>query len=286
MFASRGVNSFYKLFSPSKIFVDLLIPESVSVLPVAWQGRINKSFAEVYISTTTKDWDRRQAIQKLSFPIGAANDDAEVLVCWEFDRFDKIVDLAANKYCFTSVERAIGDVFHRHLQPNETVDSLLKSTMGNLPDKFIGVHVRETDEANQSKGNIPLESYINTVKQALKANPTMGLYLATDNANVIQEFRREFPGVYVLQKWLPKSGEPLHLAGDCPDREKATVDALVDILALAASSILVSRIDSSFGIMARALSRLPDSNQKTLCPFYEGRFARIKRRLSQIRSAH
>ena len=98
---------------------------------------------------------------------------------------------------------------------------------------YLGVHIRHTD----------YRSDYHPVIGRIAAAPVAKVFVATDNRQVLDEFRASLPGkqIFSFSEELSVDGTPIHLrAPEKGDVYKRNCDAILDVLLLALSGNVVS----------------------------------------------
>ncbi len=243
-----------------------------SVRPSAWQDRLHLNWDQLYAEFGIPPWNRSWAMETFSFDQGVLDWPENICVMWDFDQFGKMIPLLPGMYPSLQAgeppERIQGEILRRHVRPSETVEKVMQPYLERLNSlkPFIGVHVRAAED-NFRMRNAPLVSdYVRAVQEMRRRTGAFGVFLATDNREVQDLFRREFGRECVVWtgKWLPDPGVALQLGNDCPDRLQSARDALLDILLLASADYLVTMGNSSFSMLARMFSTTPGRNRTTL----------------------
>ena len=109
---------------------------------------------------------------------------------------------------------------------------------------MIGVHIRYSDK----KFRVPA---IRARLDALLArHPDCGLFLATDNRALQEEFANSYPTLVTAAKWFPVAGRSMHWNAECTDRLENGIEALIDLYLLAGCDYLVVDESSSFSYIA------------------------------------
>jgi hypothetical protein len=250
-------NLFDDLFHPVDLDLALGPPDSGSVHPARWAGALDKTFASVYEEDGEPPWNRQAAIEKYSFDLGWMNYPHDVLVMWDFDQFGKLRPALEQKLGIPmnlTHGEAMGLLFRRHLRLSSHLEERLDQAWSRIPQgqSLIGVHVRLTRESTQARGAISLRNYYRAIGKLAK-NGAAGVFLATDNEAVQQQFERRYRGrVFANPKWFDAAGQPLHLANErCPDSWENIIGAMLDMFLLARCNALVYPEWSSFSTVSR-----------------------------------
>jgi hypothetical protein len=151
-----------------------------------------------------------------------------------------------------------------HEDIQSRIDRTAAEYFGDRP--IIGVHYRLTDEAARARTIPTRGQYHAAVEAQLRRRPGAGIFLATDNRNVQQDFVETYGAerVFWIEKWLPGAGAPIHMNSDCPDGVGAAQDALVDAGLLARCTALVLTGNSAFSLLAGILSTAATADRTTV----------------------
>ncbi len=228
--------------------------------PPAWQDRLDRPLNQLYAELRNDDWNRSWALRNLSFDQTRFDYPAPVLVMWDFDGFVPSW-LAADpaRRVGGSPEDALRLLAARHVRPAARLREQVESFRDrHFTRPMIGVHVRKTFEKGGAGKQVNDESYPRAIAAVRRRHPEAGVFLATDNADMVGMLGRHFPGLVTRPKWFPVAGQPIHFAHDGPDRLARAEDAVVEMCLLASCDYLLYPALSSFSMAARHLSGLPD----------------------------
>lgn len=248
------------------------LPEEGTVHPPRWRGVLQQSFADVYRADGELPWDRNAAMQTYSFDLGKLDYSEDILVMWDFDQFGKLRPALERQLGIAAglpELQAMGLLFERHIRLRPPLQAQLDAAWQALArDRpLLGVHVRLTAESVRSRGAERIGDYHRAIAR-LQADPRERLFLATDNALVLERFTRRYGDRVVTHpKWFDQPGEPLHLGNArCPDPWQNTVSALLDMLLLARCRALIHPGGSSFSTVSRLIGQQPAERVIALFP--------------------
>lgn len=117
----------------------------------------------------------------------------------------------------------------------------------NLPNDYVGIHVRRGDKFSETKEFYHLEQYLSLVESK---TPIRNLFISSDDYNVILELQK-------VQKWNVFHAIPQNNAGytqdvfnsmDPMNKFKDLVDLFCNVQALCNSSIFVGTCNSNVGM--------------------------------------
>lgn len=265
-------NYFPDLFQIEGVAIAAERPLRGTVRPAAWQDKLHLNWDQLYTEFGIPPWDRAWARETFSFDQGVLDWPEDICVMWDFDQFSKLVPYLPQLYSSLSqdlsLEEMQGRVLRQHLHPAERIEAMLQPYLQRLKamGPFIGVHVRASDEHFKARFAPPVEDFVRVAARLMRNKAAASIFLATDNCAVQEIFVKRFGRKRVVwtDKWLPKAGVALHLANNCPDRLQSARDALLDILLLASADYLVTMGNSSFSMLARMFSAIPDEDRITL----------------------
>ncbi|MDE6443924.1 MAG: hypothetical protein K2K64_05835 [Muribaculaceae bacterium] len=138
--------------------------------------------------------------------------------------------------------------FYRHLFiPVDSIRKRVEEIMTRLGKDSIGIHIRRSDNA-QSILHSPDSLFIREIEDALKRNPDVRFYLATDD----EPTKSKFKGLY---------GDRIICSESVADRNsiRGIEDAATEMFALSNTSRIIGSFYSSFSEAAATLGGRPFS---------------------------
>jgi hypothetical protein len=143
----------------------------------------------------------------------------------------------------------------QRLRLHDSLNDAFSERLQMLPPDYHAVHVRHTD--------IKID-YVECLS-GLAAHGIRDLFVATDNADVLAEFRRVMAGtsVHSFSELPQNDGKPIHKAPPWDIAESRNRDAILDLLTLAAARHLTipgatganPKVRSGFGGLAEGLHK-------------------------------
>ena len=109
---------------------------------------------------------------------------------------------------------------------------------------IVGVHARYSDY------RVKLLSLLHQLNALLRRNPRLQVFLATDNAAVLNLFQRHYPPVISTPHWYDDPGVALHKSKLNRHRLESAFEAATDLYLLAECNYLVIDSSSSFAYLA------------------------------------
>ncbi len=282
-YGSDSGNLFPKLFKLTGVDGVQSCPSVSTLSPPIWGGNLGLPLARLRANDLRAQgitWPVDQApprdpieeTRRYSWDAGDLNDPAEAWVITSMLSAGPVYRLLRRAGAVPpdmSDASLTGWALRRHLRASARVrakvgEFLEKSQWKQGP--IVGVHVRHTTESERARSMPRLAEYVAACDEALKIWRDARVFLATDNISVVHLFRERYGANQVLTvpKWFAEAGHPLHKNPDCPDGVAAAEDAVVDIALLASSSFLISLANSSFSIVASALSTAAAENRRVL----------------------
>jgi hypothetical protein len=297
-YAGEGTNIFPHLFSLSGIECTAECPAAESVAPNVWSGHLEKSQDAmrahdlrergVEWNGPAPPWDPIEAMRRYSWSVEDLHDPAQAVVVTTMLsvtqaasalRLEGLIDPRAD------AEVLLARCLREHLRSSVRVGELIAGFAeqnGFRKRRVVGIHVRHAEESAAARTMPSMEAYFAAAEKAMGPQHESVLFLATDNSSVIDWFRARFGEgrVLVTPKWFAAPGQSLHKNPLCPDPIASAQEAVVDLGLLACCDHLVSLGNSSFSIVASALSRAPESERTVLLP----RQSMLRRTSSRVRS--
>ncbi len=281
-YSSNNQNRFPKFFTaPKTIDVaqisnsnsELGLNHKLSVYPPLWRNNLEKSVGRIvnehepdnsFIMTPRKNYRLLSDYYKID--LKRIDYSEEILVRWSF--FGEVNKLRRHfqgefiSLKSLSDEAIYSKLIKENLLLNEDIQNQINDfRTKKFTDKTIGVHVRYTDR------KLSYHKYFYYINKILKINPNSVIFLATDNRLVEQHFQEIYKNKIVsTSKFLPaqnpedKKLKGLHHHSSCPDKYKVGVEALVDIYLLASCDYLICNRSSTFAVVARLISNIPEAN--------------------------
>lgn len=249
LYAADGANAFPELLASDLAEAFDALPETRSVAPPAWRGRLDEAAitlrGEVFGPTCGYPW----MWERFSVDLARIDRPERVLV---FVCFFELVDplrrfmtgphAALRRLPTEALLRHLWDEHLRLAEPLQArVERFRRDALGG---PAVGVHVRASDLWTR------VAAIERAVGKVVARRPELAVFLATDNRDVLERYERLFPRVVSTPKWYPRPGKPMHDNADRPDALQGARDALVDLHLLAGCEHLVIDSRSSFGRLA------------------------------------
>lgn len=247
-YSRDGSNAFPGYFAVKGLPYAEALPPGGSVYPAIWEGNLDKSASALWaeMDPEARGQSLFAARPLLSLPdIADVRRTEDVVVYWGTEQ--KIMPLAPYltldpDMVFYGGDRDALVVLLNHfleLRPavREPVEALRRAC---FRERMLGVHVRHSCIRS------PLPRFFTAVTRFRAARPDHGLFLATDNAGVLDRFREVFGEVVSADKWYPPAGEMMGENPDCPDPFAQGAQALTDMWLLSACDHLMYYSQSTF----------------------------------------
>jgi nitroimidazol reductase NimA-like FMN-containing flavoprotein (pyridoxamine 5'-phosphate oxidase superfamily) len=277
IYSDAGENVFHQLFHCDLCDPADRIPDTDSVAPPPWRGRLHASVADLqaelgkaYRTTTSIDLSRLDPPE-------------EVAVLWGFDQQihrmrphfrGDFAALAADK---TPI------LLRRLLQEDLLLQPAIRARVeafrrAHLGQPTAGIHVRYSDHRSR------LRPTLDRVDRLLRKRPGLRLFLATDSLPIRTLFEERYGAVLGTEHWFPEPGLPIHGNPAAPSRAAGAADALVDLYLLSACDVLVVDASSSFAHLAVLLSNAPKPSIHRVAPRGKGSMQWHRRKWRLLRA--
>jgi len=255
-YSNDGSNVFARFFRCSNVFSESILPPQGTVRPSIWANKLDWSVADMI---EQYDPDKHSSLlihRKYSVDVRGIDYDEDVLVFWYYTQRMRALrgHLRHGKSQFAGLSdnQVIRKVLQEHMPLHDDIQQRIadfKARCWRQP--VIGVHIRYTD----LKTN--LAQYERHLRRILEHVPDACIFLATDNKQVNENYRKEFKNVVWTPKWFPDEMASMHQNPDCSDKTANGIEALVDMYLLAECDYLIYAGASTFSAIARLLSNLP-----------------------------
>jgi hypothetical protein len=256
LYSSDGSNVFGRYFRCAEAGSLDEIPNTDSVTPAIWRGRLDDSVTALEQHAAhlgDVEFRRRSSVDLMRL-----DHEEQVAVMWLTlsqvlvltSRHTHAFDALGGQPAYELLRRSLRDDLVLQSEIRERVDEFERSEFG---ETTIGVHVRFSDR------RVDLETIRRRLAAVVRREPAARIFLSTDNAEVKALFEQAYPRVVTAPHWYPPAGTPAHRHRDCPDRSRNGVDALVDLNLLADCDYLIGDTTSSFARVAVLLSRAPSA---------------------------
>lgn len=257
-YSQNGSNVFAKFFSCPGVFSESVLPPGSTVRPSIWINNLDKSMAEMI---ERYDPDKHSSIwihRKYSVDVRRVDYDEKILVFWYYTQRMRALrgHLRQGKSQFAGLrdDQVIRKVLLERMPLNDEVCQRIAEFKARYWRKpVIGVHIRHTDLRSN------LVMFEQHLKNILERVPGAGIFLATDNRHVNEDYRKKFKNVISTPKWFPSGESSMHQNPDCSDKITNGIEALVDMYLLADCDYLIYGSASTFSWISRLLSNLPPS---------------------------
>ena len=156
---------------------------------------------------------------------------------------------ARGKRCCMSCYQVFGsfpdELYSRLFRPVKEVMDVVDGYRSQFGSHTIGLHIRRTDNA-ESIAKSPTSLFINKVREEIDQHADTKVFLATDSAEVKQEFIAAF-GSHII---TPKEDA-------CRDSISGIRGGVVDLWTLASTQKIYGSAGSSFSPMAASIGGVP-----------------------------
>ena len=265
VYSDDGTNVFHGLFLCRSCDPAEEVPETVSVTPVIWRGRLELSVRELKSMLSLRS-DGVALLDITSIDLARIDYPEAIAVLWGFTANVG----ALRPYCrgelaplrHASTTTILRELLRAELEPartiRERVDRFRRQRFAG--GATIGVHVRYTDR------KVRLPAILRRVDRILSADAKTQIFLATDSAKVRDLFFARYPDVVTAPHAYAPASRGLHAPTGGAGRLDRGVEALVDLYLLAECDGFVGDTTSSFARVASLLSNAPASRRFDVRP--------------------
>jgi hypothetical protein len=256
-YSSDGTNVFPLLFKCPLCGLKEDIPDTDSVRPSIWNGRLHESAFEMQKRHETLG--SPDSWKKYSFDLSRLDYQEDILVMWSYT---EQVDLLRKHFrgelgelrdasTETILRKLLREELILHPSLREKVDQV---KVNRFQKETVGIHVRFTDRRTQ------LWTIVKKLDALLEGEPDLQIFLATDNVYIKNIFQDIYANVFTTQQIYPKSGMSMHHDEECQDRTTHGIEALIDLYLLAECTYLIIDRSSSFSYIASLLTSTASFN--------------------------
>jgi hypothetical protein len=250
-YSSDRTNVFHRLFACPDAEPPLPIPVTDSVTPVIWRGHLDLTANLMIRKFDPGQHSGLTVHRKFSVDLSRTDHSEEVAVVWSFTHQFKAVrrhfhgplaefaglsDMAIARRMLRDSLRPLPSIMSR-------VDVFDRQYLDGR-EPIVGLHIRYSDRKT------PLPAFRRCVNRIRSLHPDCPIFLATDNARVLDEFANVYGSVISTPKWYPDCGRRMHGNKSCADKLEAGIEALVDMYLLARCDYLVFSSNSTFGVIS------------------------------------
>lgn len=254
-YSRSGENSFLHFFDNATVLREPPA-ETDDVHPPVWRGHLDMSVSEMFHAYDPDKHSSFTIHKKYSIDPSRAEYPQSLVVFWYYmGRFASIAPLARARlpgHAGLSVEEIARKALREELPLRQEIrERIERFARDHWAERVIGVHVRHTDQTTN----------LGKLERAAEAHrrrmPDAAIFLATDNRQVEESYRRKFGRVITTPKWFPPEGATMHQSEHCADPVENGVEALVDMYLLARCDALVYASRSTFSEISRLVSDIP-----------------------------
>ena len=267
LYSEKDENIFHDFFGLSQeihtiAFEDLILnsQETLDIYPKSWQGNLHLSMKQVYRQLRNDDWDRKWAIENLSFDQSKFDYSHDVLVMWDFDGFLTSWKSLPLRYRFKrNFLETQTHIASNYITLNPQIHSHINQFKKTaFSSQMVGIHIRKTNEKGATDKYIGIEKYIKLMKQFKDYLPQVKFFLSTDNQEVQNFLTPKYGDLIVnTEKWFPEANQPIHIIKAKTKPQQVAREALMDMFLLSQCGFLIYPHNSSFSQISRIFSSLP-----------------------------
>ena len=253
LYSSKGDNVFHRFFTSPSCSPGDEIPQTDSVAPALWRGRLAETAREI---VEQNEYDPDQVRRELSIDFRNLDYQEDVAVVVQYDaridllrkHFHDPLHEPAKMPDGVILEKLLREELMLRPEIQARVDHFKRS---RFKSQTVGIHVRFSDY------RVRIVAIIKHLNALLKRECDLQIFLATDNVEIKKMFERNYPGVVTTPHWYGNPGRPIHNSSANLNRTENAIEALIDIYLLAECNHLIYDGSSSFSQLASLLSSAP-----------------------------
>jgi len=255
IYSNNGSNAFHRFFKCSLCDPDDQVPETDSVRPSVWCGKLHRYATHMRkpYKNNTEFWLNTSVdLTQLAYQ-------EDLIVMWTFnpqvDLLRRHFNGPFREFSQLSTKEILMQLLREDLilQPEiqERVDEFKRN---HFRKETVGVHVRYTDH------RVSLWPILKKLNSMLKHEPELQIFVSTDNIQIKNMFEQIYPLVINTPHWYSTPGSRLHGHESYPHLTDSAIEALVDLYLLAECDYLIIDTSSSFSKIAELITRAPEAN--------------------------
>lgn len=261
VYAPVGTNAYPLLFDTPITRDPADFDGATDVMPAVWSGQMKIEPRQIIEDNFPQHHSTAHGYRKLCVDVARLDHPAEVAVYWSY--VSKIPRLKRHlardaRFRGKSLDDIAADYLKRYFTPNARVRSDVARFLDPLPRPIIGAHLRYTDMLG------PLDRLKAMLGRKRAELPGAPIFLATDSAKAQANIMGDFEGVRVTPKYLPEDGSHLHLGHAGVDMTFEAENAMIDMWVLGGCDHLIYAKNSTFGVAATLIGRIPPARQVNL----------------------
>lgn len=143
-----------------------------------------------------------------------------------------------------------GQELIEHLQLKENVNSIINEFFlkHDFVKDTIGIHIRATDKNFSSS----LTDAFEKIDYVLEKENIKKIFLATDNPEVIEVFKKKYKNLILYPKYIPSAYQHgIHLSADVNIMEKIYKESIIEMFLLAKCEYLFYQSNSTFSLISK-----------------------------------
>lgn len=257
-YSSNGSNVFPELFGcPNSA---AMVPDTDSISPALWRNRLDKTASQLVQEIDPIAHDSQRRFRKFSVDLSKTDYPETILI---FSLYNHRISQLRRHFkgefanlAFMSDDDILRELFQRSLILNPGIRARVSKWRDNhfVPGRMLGVHVRFMERRTS------IDWFFRDVDRIFESVKDPVIFLATDNRNAEDAFKKRYKNVISTEKWFPTSGISMHQNPECPDKLNNAIEALMDMYLLAECNYLVFPGSSTFSYVSSLLSHMPSSN--------------------------
>lgn len=261
IYAPPGENAYPLLFDTPLTGTPADHDAETGVTPRVWSGLLASEPRQIIEDNFPQHHNTAHGYRHLCVDLARLDHPEPVAVYWSY--VSKIPRLRRHlardpRFRGRSLDDIAAEYLARYFTPNARVRAEVAALLAPLDRPLIGAHLRYTDMIG------PLDRLKAMLAKKRAAMPDAPIFLATDSAKAQDDLMTTFGNVHVSPKYFPEDGAHLHLSRDGVDKTFEAENAMIDMWALGGCDHLIYARNSTFGVAATLIGRIPPARQVNL----------------------
>lgn len=256
-YGAYGQNVFGEFFKTLAGGTEECPSGNLHVNPSIWHKNLDQSVSNMIEQHYPKQHSSFFIHRKLSIDVRRLDYPEDAVVFWNYQHringLQRHLAGRLNQYVGLAPHGILAKALQDVLPLQDTIwDIIQEFKEAFFKRPTIGVHIRYTDRKTR------LAAYEKALAHFFKRSPDAQIFLATDNADILNAYSTRYAKVISTPKWYPSSSSTMHQSRECPDRIQNGVEALKDMYLLSMCDRLIYSSWSTFSFISRLLSNLPE----------------------------
>jgi hypothetical protein len=269
-YSDDGSNVFPRLFECPDVDLATAVPDTESISPSLWRGRMAQSVAEVIQEIDPSAHTSRSGYRRFSADLTRLDHPETILVMFSYTHTIPVLRRHFREEFSYLRKMSDEEILSRLLRTNLVLHHAIRARVaswktahfGQAP--VIGTHIRFMDTRfpllPMLDRRTSIESIFGAIDRIRRKVSDQTIFVATDNREAQRQVEERYLRTISTEKWFPTTGIDLHQNRECPDKLQNAVEALMDMYLLAECDYLVFPGSSTFSYMSSLYTSMPRAN--------------------------